>query len=343
MSRARTAASVASYDHAMTPRSSHIAVAVALAIAGPFAGAAQADAVRVAAQKTGTLAWELDVVRTHGLDRRAGVKIETLELASPEAGKIALRGGSVDVIVSDWLWVSRERDLGAKLVFHPYSSAVGAVVVPGASPIRSIADLRGKKLAVAGGPIDKSWLLLQGAAKRDGIDLKTQASVVYGAPTLLAEKALQGEVDATLNYWNISAGLEAKGFRRVIGVEDLLPSLGARGRTAMLGYAFDETWAARNRDAVARFLDVTRKAKEILATSDAEWERIAPLVRAGDAGALKAYRDRYRDGIPRRPVEDEEADARALFRILATQGGQSLVGGASELARGTFYRGGSGS
>jgi len=302
-----------------------------------------ADTVRVAAQKTGTLAWELDVVRQHGLDRQGGVKIEILELASPEAGKIALRGGSVDVIVSDWLWVSRERDLGAKLVFHPYSSVVGAVMVPGTSAMRSLADLRGKKLAVAGGPIDKSWLLLQGAAKRNGIDLKTQASIVYGAPTLLAEKALQGEVDATLNYWNLSAGLEAKGFRRLIGVEDLLPSLGAKGPTAMLGYVFDEAWAARNRDTVARFIDVTRKAKEILATSDAEWERIAPLVRAGDATALKAYRDRYRQGIPRRPVEDEEADARALFRVLATQGGQSLVGGATELARGTFYRSGSGS
>jgi NitT/TauT family transport system substrate-binding protein len=325
----------------MMSRSFRIPLAAAVCLIAGTAFAA--DTVRVAAQKTGTLAWELDVVRHHGLDRQAGVKIETLELATPEAGKIALRGGSVDVIVSDWLWVSRERDLGAKLVFHPYSSAVGAVMVPGTSALRSIADLRGKKLAVAGGPIDKSWLLLQGAAKRDGVDLKTQASIVYGAPTLLAEKALQGEVDATLNYWNISAGLEAKGFRRLIGVEDLLPSLGAKGPTAMLGYVFDEAWAARNRDAVARFIDATRKAKEILATSDAEWERIAPLVRAGDAAALKAYRDRYREGIPRRRVEDEEADARALFGVLASQGGQSLVGGATELARGTFYRSGSGS
>jgi NitT/TauT family transport system substrate-binding protein len=216
-------------------------------------------------------------------------------------------------------------------------------MVPGASALRNLADLKGRKLAVAGGPIDKSWLLLQGAAKRDGVELKTQATIVYGAPVLLAEKAVQGEVDATLNYWNICAGLEARGFRRLVGIEDLLPRLGAKGRTAMLGYAFDEAWAARHRGAVARFLEVTRKAKDILATSDAEWERIAPLVRAGDAAALKAYRDRYREGIPRRPVDDEEADARALFRVLATQGGTSLVGGAGELAPGTFYRSGSGS
>ena len=79
-----------------------------------------ADTIRLAVQKTGTLAWEIAVIRAHGLDRKAGLTIRAVELAMPEAGKIALRGGSADVIVSDWLWVSRERHLGAKLVFHPY-------------------------------------------------------------------------------------------------------------------------------------------------------------------------------------------------------------------------------
>ena len=116
-------------------------------------------------QKTGTFAWELAVIRAHGLDSRPISRSRLLELASPEAGKIALRAGSADIIVSDWLWVSRERALGAKLTFYPYSSALGAVMVPAASPIQTLADLKGRKLAVAGGPIDKSWLLLQACAE----------------------------------------------------------------------------------------------------------------------------------------------------------------------------------
>src|SRR3954469_507149 len=67
-------------------------VAVLAAIVGGTATAAAED-VRLAIQKTGTLAWELDVIRHHGLDRRAGLNIVTTELAAPEAGKIALRGG----------------------------------------------------------------------------------------------------------------------------------------------------------------------------------------------------------------------------------------------------------
>src|SRR6516162_8750341 len=172
---------------------------LALVLCGP---AHAAKTVRVTAQRTGTFAWELDVIRAHKLDKQRDLIIETTELASPESGKIALRGGAADVIVSDWLWVSRQRTLGAKLVFYPYSSALGAVMVQPSSPIRTLADLRGKKLAVAGGPIDKSWLLVQAALKLDGIDLKTSATLAYGAPALLAEKTLLGEMDATLNYWN---------------------------------------------------------------------------------------------------------------------------------------------
>ena len=312
-------------------------LAAAIFAAAPIASQCGAETIRVAVQKTGTFAWELAVIRAHGLDKQADLSIQPVELATPEAGKIALRAGNADIMVSDWLWVSRERGLGAKLTFYPYSSALGAVMVPDSSPIRTLADLKGRKLAVAGGPIDKSWLLLQASLKQDGIDLKSEASIVYGAPPLLAAKALGGEMDAVLNYWNFSAALEAKGFRRVAGIEDILPQLVVKGRIAMVGYVFDAGWASANEHAVARFIAMTRKAKEILSTSDAEWEKIAPLTGASDAASLRVYRNRYREGIPHRLIADEEADARVLYRVLASIGGRELVGPAQELDPGTFY------
>src|SRR6202162_1618071 len=83
-----------------------------------------ADHIRLVAQRTGSLAWELDVIKTHGLDKKAGLDIDTLDLASTEAVKIALKGGSADVIVSDWTWVGRERALGDGLVYYPYLSTL---------------------------------------------------------------------------------------------------------------------------------------------------------------------------------------------------------------------------
>ena len=309
----------------------------AFALTASIATRCDAETIRLAVQKTGTFAWELAVIRAHGLDKQANLSIELVELASPEAGKIALRAGNADIIVSDWLWVSRERGLGGKLTFYPYSSALGAVMVPGTSPMRTLADLKGHTLAVAGGPIDKNWLLLQASLKQDGTDLKTDSNIIYGAPPLLAAKALSGETDATLTYWNFCAVLETKGLRRLAGIEDILPKLGAKGRTTMLGYVFDEDWGNSHTDLLARFISMTKKAKEILSSSDAEWDRIQSLTGVTDAATLRAYRDGYRQGIPRRTVVEEEQDARVLYRVLAKIGGRDLVGPAPELDPGTFY------
>src|SRR5882757_3779857 len=280
-----------------------LAISRSLLVALMFAlvgNAAAADRIRLAVQRTGTLSWELDVIKTHGLDRKLDLDIATVELASTEAGKIALKGGSADLMLSDWLWVARERSLGDALVFYPSSSLLGAVMAPAHTAIRDIADLKGRKLAVAGGPIDKSWLLLQALARRGGIDLKKEVTIVYGAPPLLSQKALQGETDATLTFWNFCAELESKGFARAIAMDDVMKGLGAKGPVAIVGYTFDSAFAARNRSAVDNFLAAAREAKEIMATSESEWQRLAPRIRVTEPNALAIYRKRYAEGIVRR-------------------------------------------
>jgi NitT/TauT family transport system substrate-binding protein len=311
-------------------------VLLAVAATG-VSSAAAADHIRIAALKTGTLAWELDSLRAHGLDREADLAIETTELASTEAGKIALQGGSADLIVSDWLWATRERALGDDLVFYPYSSALGAVMVPANSPIRGVTDLQGKKLGVAGGPLDKSWILLQALARRSGVDLKRQATIAYGAPPLLAQKALQGETDATLTFWNFSAELEAAGMRPAISMQDVVRGLGANGAVAMVGYVFNGSWAQRHRALLGRFFAATRKAEEFLRNSPAEWQRLAPRIGVTEPHALDVYRRRFLEGIPQRPLADEVADAQALYHVLAEIGGVELVGPSRDLDPGTFY------
>jgi len=299
-----------------------------------------ADRIRVATQITGTLAWELEVVRDHGLDRKADLNIQTMDLASTEGGQVALRGGSVDLILSDWLWVSRERALGDDLVFYPYSSALGAVMVPASSTIEDVAGLKSRKLGVAGGPLDKSWILLQAFARKSGVNLKKQADVVYGAPPLLNEKAVQGETDATLTFWNFCARLEAKGMRRAIEMADVMRQLGATGRVAMICYVFHESWARQNRGVLDRFLAAGDEANKILANSPLEWQRLASRIGISDATALDIYRRRYVEGIPNRPLVEEEGDAKALYRVLANVGGSDLVGPAPELVPGAFYMAG---
>jgi len=64
--------------------------------------------------------------------------------------------------------LARARALGDDLVFYPYSSTLGAVMVPANSPIEDVIGLKGRKPGVAGGLLDKSWLLLQAFVRRSG-------------------------------------------------------------------------------------------------------------------------------------------------------------------------------
>ena len=308
-----------------------------------FAASLQAIAseptIRVGVLKFGTVNWELKSMQHHGLDTANGFNLEIVPFAGGDATRIALLGGEVDVIVSDWLWVSGQRTAGRALTFVPYSSSVGAIMVAQDSSIKSLADLQGKNLGVAGGPLDKSWLLLQGMSQQEnGVDLAAENDIAFGAPPLLAEKARDGELDAVLNYWHFNARLEAEGFRRLISAEDAANALGSSGPVAAIGYVFDEQWAVEN--PAAAFVKASRETKQLLRESDEEWQRLADNGDIKDGPqALIVLRDRFREGIPTRNHDEEVKDAGVIFDVLSKLGGKKLVGDADTMAEGTYWNG----
>ncbi|WP_174242431.1 ABC transporter substrate-binding protein [Methylosinus sp. C49] len=310
-----------------------LAALVALLAIAP---ARAADRLRLGLQKTGSGVWELAVVSAFGLDKEAGLELAVTELANTDAAKIAIQSGSVDIVVSDWLWVARQRSEGAKLTFYPHSTAIGALMARDKA-VKSVADLSGKKLGVAGGPLDKSWLLLRAYAKRQGVDLEKTATIVYGAPPLIAEKAAEGELDAALEFWNFAADLEARGLSRVIDLRKVETALGAKGAPVVTGYVFDEGFAANNAAPLARFFAMIDKARHLIAASDAAWRVALQRIPAKDTAVLALYRKSYVEGIPARSVAEEREDAAGLYATLAEIGGAALVGSAKTLPAGTFY------
>lgn len=307
-----------------------------LALARPARAAARV--VRVGVLRFGTVAWELDVVRAHGLDREAGVAVETVEFAASQATQVALQAGRVDAATQDWLWVARQRAAGADYACAPSSAAVGAVVAPQTSPVHGLADLAGRRLGIAGSPLDKSWLILRAYARQGlGLDLDAHAQKTFGPPPLLAEQLAAGRLDAALTYWPFVARAEAAGMRRVLGVEEAVRGLGITDTVPFVGYAFSEGWATRHRAVLDGFLAASRRARAILAERDEEWERIAPLTGAASTAELHRLRDAYRGGVLPRWGEAERAATARLYDVLAEIGGPALVGPATRLPPGTFW------
>ncbi len=294
--------------------------------------------VRVGVLKFGTVNWQLDVMQHHGFDAAAGVRVEVTPLASTNAVAVALQGGAVDIIVSDWIWVSRQRAEGRNYSFSPYSLAVGSLLVQPDAGIVALPDLAGRRLGVAGGPVDKSWLLVRAYVRsQGGDDPADQAELAFGAPPLINRLMLAGDLDAAINFWHFSARLTTAGMQELISVQEILPALGIETAVPLLGWVFDQDWATEHQPALTAFLTAARAAARQLDQSDAEWERIRPLTKAEDDATLVALRDAYRAGIPQRFGGAERTAAGDLFEVLAKEGGETLVGSSRSLSPGTFW------
>jgi len=296
--------------------------------------AAEKTTLRIGVQATGTVEWELSALQS---EPSADFQLDIHHVANPEAGKIALQSGAVDMIVSDWIWVSRLRATGADFTFYPYSDTSGSLLVPENSAIKTITDLKGKRLGIAGGELDKNWLLLQVLAQQEQIDLNASVEKTFGAPPLINEQIKQNRVDAVLTYWNFAARLESQGYRQVIDGKGILKGLGITDTVPALGYVFKQSWASKNKQAVNSFLKAGRQAKNRLCTSDAAWQKVIPLTKADDAATQARLRQRYCEGgIEHWGQKEQQAEAR-IYSMLRKLSNSQLTGQSEIVQPGTFW------
>ena len=313
----------------------------ALAVCMATSVFAETPVLRAAMQESGTVNWELNTIKHNALDAANGFTLEVQGVSGGSAAQVAFQGGAADVIVSDWLWVARQRAAGNDFVFIPYSKAVGAIMVPSDSPAQDLSDLAGQKIGIAGGPLDKSWLILRAYADKNyGMDLAAETEQVFGAPPLIFGAAMSGEIDAAINFWHFMAKMEAGGMRTLIDVADASVDLGLDPETPLLGYVVKGEMLRDNPGLIAGFAAASRGAKEILASNDAEWNRLRPIMNAKTDAQFTALVAGFRAGIPA-PGPIDEAAAGRMLTLMYELGGAELLGSASTLPEGTFIQNGS--
>ncbi|WP_150524891.1 ABC transporter substrate-binding protein [Roseibium sediminis] len=301
-------------------------------------GAAQAEqpTLKAAVLQTGTVNWELDTIKHYGLDTKAGFNLEVVGMAGNPATRIAFQGGEADIMVADWLWVARQRAEGKDYRFIPYSKAVGGLVVPKDSTAETLKDLKGQKIGIAGGPLDKSWLILRAYAEKEyGMDLAAETEQVFGAPPLIFKTALSGETAGAINFWHFLAKMQAAGMKELISVSDAAVALGLDPETPLLGYVIHGDMADKNPDLIKGLSMASREAKDLLANDPAAFERIRGIMNVKNDKQFEALKAGYIAGIPANAPVNEEQAAKML-ELMSRLGGEELVGAAKTLPEGLF-------
>ncbi|MDQ7251422.1 ABC transporter substrate-binding protein [Dongia sedimenti] len=305
-----------------------ISLSVGQAQAGPE--------VRVGTLQFGTVNWELGVIGD-GIDRKHGFTLKPVVLADKDATSVALLSGDVDAIVTDWIWVAKQRSLGRDFTFVPFSRSVGALMVDPAKGYKSLADLKGKRLGVAGGASDKSWVLLRAyAMKTESMDIVEAVDAQFGAPPMLNELVLRDKLDGVLNFWNFNARLKEKGLVPLITIGEILPALGIKTAPPLLGWVFSEKWAKDHPDLANGLIDASYEAKHAMKTDDALWQRLRPKMDAESDSLFEILKAGYREGIPEGYSEADVTAASEAFALMRDID-KAAVGGLDALPAGTFW------
>jgi len=295
------------------------------------------EKIKVGVLAYGTVNWELDVLKHNKLDKKYGIDVEIVKLASKNAVSIALQSNSVDVIVNDWVWVNRQKSSGKNIAFYPYSKAVGALYVND-DKIKSLEDLSEKRLGIAGGNVDKTWLLFRAYYKNKySKDLKDIVTPVFAAPPILYKKMLDKSLNATINFWHFNAKLDSKGFKRLLGVKEILEELNISSDIPLIGWTFNKDFANNNTKAINSFLQASYETKKLLSTSPSQWNRIKPLMKVKNEEMFKALKNGYINGIVKNFSTIHIENSKKVFDILYKEGGKKLVGNSTSLNSEIFW------
>lgn len=297
--------------------------------------------VTVGMLKFGTARWEMHVIKSLKLDEKFGIDLKLMDVAGKPASHVALMAGEADIVLSDFLWVAALRGKGEGFTLVPHSYAVGGLIIPQNGKIKSLTDLPGKTIGIAGGPVDKSWVALQAYYLQEtGDTLGDKIDAKFGAPPLINELLAEGKIDASLNFWHWNARAKAAGNVELVSVASMMEEMGINPKPPLLGWVFRDSTAEGRPEAIKGFMDASFAAKEILLTDDAVWETLRKKMKATDNDVLfEKLRDDYRAGILTAYNEETISAAAASFAIMAEIGGEELVGENKTMDPGTFWAG----
>lgn len=174
--------------------------------------------VSVAHLKTLAAAAPLVIAETKGFYRSTGSKFKNINFSGGSdtvRGIVATTGIGMPATISALTAYSKgQKDL--RIVSGIFNTSQTVYLVPADSPVKTVKDLKGKKLAVSR-PTSPSYYYARLAVKRAGLDPDKDVEIVFlGDVPAMWTAAKNGTVAACNSVAPFSTGLVVKGEARVI-------------------------------------------------------------------------------------------------------------------------------
>ncbi|MGH7472603.1 MAG: ABC transporter substrate-binding protein, partial [Candidatus Methylomirabilales bacterium] len=256
---------------------------------------------RGAFETTGTPRFVMYTIQKLGLDKKHGFTLQ-IDYAvdqierSLESVEIALQKGTADLIDIDWISIARERAHGAPIVaFFPYGQTVGSLVVRRDAPIKTLMDLRGRRVGVVR-VLDKNWVIARAYCRKvHGFDPQEEVSVVEAlSKARLSHLLEQGEVEAGFQFWQMVPPLVLTGkFRTVVDVADLIQELaGTAARVPISAFITRDEVLRERPDVLRGFARAFREVAAFMTKDDGIWDELGQVMMGGaDRALVQAIRD----------------------------------------------------
>ena len=253
----------------------------------PFSALAQLPTADVGTLKAGATALPTLVIKKYKLDEKNGIRINWVEFGSPDALERAAALGQVPLnpgVSTPALIRYRNEGVDVIAIYSSFRSN-HYVVVRRDSPVKTFADLKGKKVGIYGWQVGSIAALQTVAKERYGIDMKKDFKVVVASSPALSALLDKGEVEA------------------ISQVDPLVTRLVLEGKARQLLSIGEETEKVTGQPFVA-----------ILTTVSQEYARKNPgIVKA----VVKTYKDAY-DYIKAHPEVYRETGFMDLLGVKGT-------------------------
>jgi NitT/TauT family transport system substrate-binding protein len=261
------------------------------------------------------------------LDTKHNISIELIPSASDQARMAMIQAGGAEVATLDWGDVGRMRKAGVDIVGVSPFLRWGAdfSVVPVNSPIKTMGDLKGRKLGVYNRN-GVNYILERAVAQSIyHVDLDKDATIQEGAAPLMWALMENGQLDATEAFNSVAPGMIATGKYRVLAKNsDLIAQIGLPETPSLL-YAFNGTWVKAHPADTRAFVAAYHDVIDVLRTNDDMWiTRGAEMKMSPEVAAL--FRTEARGDFLRSFSPTVEADIKKVFETLLPLAGPGVLG-----------------